>query len=206
VTNNLALEQITAYQPSPSEIQDHGAPCCRAALAWLRGVDASRIYRDGNWHPPAWLRKEYDWGPLAWPLYWCQLLDVDQLDCGALACIAVKLYSFRGVLASPVQLALRYPHHAAEQWSRLWAGEAMDAGWIAGGFCYHAACGVMEGDELRLWDPSSSRWRYPPASPAEAFASVVAIKVTQSAAEVPAKLRWEGLEVRSGEWQRLVTL
>ncbi len=196
-----SLSRITAYLNTPSTISDHDKPCCRGALAWLRGVDASNSYRDAHWHPPLWLRKEYGWGSVRWPLYWCGLPEKERLDCGALAAVAVELFRSRGQRVTPVQLALRYPSHATEQWSRMWEREGESAGWISDGICYHEACGVMEGGRMLMWDPTENRWLDPPLSANDAFGSVMALKVHDSTAGVPTELHWGGISLRPGEWQ-----
>ena len=201
---NAVLTQIAAFLRTPSTISDHGKPCCRGGRAWLRGVDASSSYRDAHWHPPTWLRKEYEWGPVQWPIHWCSVPHMEKLDCGALAAVAVELYRLRGLPVTPVQLALRYPHHAAEQWSRMWEREGLIASWITGGFCYHEACGVIEGENLLLWDPTENRWLDPPLSSNDAFASVMALKVAGPGAGMPARLHWGGTWLRSGVWQPLM--
>lgn len=199
-----ALDQIAGYLGSPSTISDHGQQCCRRARAWLRGVDSSNCYRDGHWHPPSWLRREYEWGPVPWPIYWCSIPQMAKLDCGALAAVAVELYRLRGYPVAPIQLALRYPKHAAEQWSCMWEREGMNSAWIHGDFCYHEACGVIEGGTLQVWDPTENNWLAPPSSPDNTFASVVAIKTPEPSGGEQAFRSWGGLRLRSGVWQRLM--
>jgi hypothetical protein len=198
------LSLISGYLGTPSTISDHGIQCCHGGRAWLHGVDASNSYRDSRWQPPTWLRREYEWGPVAWPLYWCSLPDMEKLDCGALAAVAVELYRLRGLPVTPVQLALRYPHHATEQWSRMWEREGLSSRWITDGFCYHEACGVIEGEQLLLWDPTENRWLDPPLSSKGTFATVMALKIAVSTPDVPANLHWGDTRVRSGVWQSVV--
>ncbi len=200
---DAALAQISDYLVTPSTISDHGRPCCRAARAWLRGADASRSYRAGHWHAPSWLRSDYEWGPVSWPIYWCSIPHLEKLDCGALAAVAAELYRLRGVPVIPIQLALRYPIHAAEQWVRMWEREGMSAAWIMGEFCYHEACGVIKGQAIHVWDPTENRWLTPPTSPNNAFASVVAIKIADPDSGEQVTLAWGSLRLRSGGWRSL---
>lgn len=201
---DASLVQISTYLAAPSTISDHGKLCCRRARAWLRGIDSSKSYRDGHWHPPSWLRIEYEWGPVAWPIHWCSIPEMAKLDCGALSAVAVEIYRLRGFPVTAIQLALRYPKHAAVQWSRMWEQESMSAAWIHGEFCYHEACGVIEGQTVQVWDPTENRWLVPPSSPNNTFASVVAIKVAEPEGSDQAILTWGGLRLRSGLWQSLV--
>lgn len=198
------FDRITSYFPLPSRIADHGAPCCRTALAWLRGVDATNSYVNGSWHPPTWLRKKYEWGPAQCPLFWCSLPDAQTLECGGLAATAVQLYRLRGQSVAHVQLVVRYPSQATEQWSRMWQRAGQDSKWILGNLCYHEACGVLEGTRIKLWDPTKNRWLEPPSSPAEAFASVVALRVFEPSGRTASRVDWEGISIRAGAWQVLL--
>ena len=199
-----ALAKIAAYLGTPSTISDHGKHCCRAALAWLHGVDVSSSYRDARWHPPTWLRRTYGWGCVSWPLYWCSVPEMEELDCGALAAVAVELYRMRALPVTPVQLALRYPSHATEQWSQMWKRDGQSASWITEEFVYHEACGVIEGSGMLLWDPTENRWLDPPFSANETFASVAALKVPESASDTLVQLHWGGVFFRCGAWQALL--
>jgi len=195
------LHKIASYLVSPSAICDHGGSCCLNARAWLRGVDASNSFRDAQWHPPTWLRNEFDWGPIPWPIYWCSLPKMDKLDCGALAALAVEVYRLRGIPVVPVQLALRYPLYAAEQWTRMWEREGLRPDWISGDLVYHEVCGVIEGQNLKLWDPTENRWLEPSLYSNPSFASVVSIKVASSRLQAQAVFYWSGIHVRAGVWE-----
>mgnify|MGYP001069271709 CR=1 FL=1 len=201
-----ALTKLAQYLPTPSRISHHGEPCCQRALAWLHGVDAVNSYRDAHWYPPTWLRKKYQWGPVTWPLYWCSIPEMERLDCGALSDVAVQLYRLRGQRAVGVQLILRYPQHVLAQWSRMWERAGLSPDWIAGEFCYHEACGVVEGAHLVLWDPTENRYLDPPVFVGETFASVVALKVADPVVAVPETLYWGGIPIRYGVWQSLILM
>lgn len=187
----------------PSTILHHQEDCCRTALAWLHGVDASHCYHRTQWYPPTWIRKKYNWGPIQWPIYWCDLPNAEQLDCGALAALAVNLYQLRQKSAVSVQMALHYPTHATEQWRNMWERQGVNASWISGEYCYHEACGILEGQELLLWDPTESRWIDPPSSLHEIFASVVALRVYLPE-NVPAQtVKWNTITIHTGIWNNL---
>ena len=200
---DTALDQISRYQEASSVISDHGMSCCRRARAWLRGLDSIKSFRIGHWHPPLWLRAKFEWGPAVWPIHWCTIPRLDQLDCGGLAAVARELYRMRGNRVTGVQLALRYPNHAMEQWSRMWEREGVRPSWIHGEFCYHEACGVIEDGTVNLWDPTENRWLAPPSSPGNNFASVVAIRIAEPEAGESVVLAWDDLQLRCGRWQTL---
>ena len=197
------IEQLAQYSPCPSLISNHEAVCCRTALAWFRGIDATFSYMGTDWHPPKWLRRKYDWGPVPWPLFWCSVAAAQRLDCGALAALAVQLYRFRGQPVTPAQLILRYPIHATEQWSRMWEREDLDSSWIVDNLCYHEACAVLDGSRLTMWDPTESRWLEPPGSPKEGFAAVVAVRIFKQPGLQGTVFDWEGVPVTCGIWNTL---
>lgn len=197
------LERLAAYLPSPSAITDHDDACCREALSWLRGTDAARSYAGGCWHPPAWLRAAFDWGPLEWPVSWCSVPRLEVLDCGALAAVAKQLFAMRGQRAVAVQLALRYPQYAIEQWIRLWERSGQSAAWISDQTCYHEVCGVLDGSRLSLWDPTESRWLDPPISADEGFGAVAALRVVWLGAG-PTVVVWGRAAVTCCVWSRLL--
>src|SRR5207244_4063127 len=101
-------ERLRDYLDAPSQFGDHGAVCCAVARGWLTAMDRSCSFRSGGWHPPAWLRARYSWGPVRWPVYWCEVPAADTLDCGSLAALATELFRRRGEKAASVQLILRY--------------------------------------------------------------------------------------------------
>ncbi len=200
---NDILAQIAVYLPNPSLIGSHDQVCCWDALAWLRGSDASNSYRGGQWYPPTWLRKKFEWGPHPWPLYWCSLPNMKALDCGGLAAVATHLTHMRGQSATSVQLVLRYPSYAAEQWLQMWKRKSLSTSWIANGLCYHEACGVLQGDHIFLWDPTENRWLDPPMSASDVFASVMAIKVPRLGSG-SCSLYWGDIPIHCGIWHSFV--
>lgn len=108
----------------------------------------------------------------------------------------------RRTRVAAVQLALRYPRHATEQWSRMWERGGNVAAWIHGEFCYHEACGVIDGATLEVWDPTENRWLSPPSSLQSGYASVLAIRIADFAVIERTMLTWGGLRLRAGIWQR----
>lgn len=194
---------VTAYLASPSTILDHAAPCCRDAVAWLRGLDTANCRRTGRWDPPAWLRRTYEWGPMRWPLHWCGVPTAERLDCGALAAVATRLFRARSQRAVPVQLVLRYPLHATAQWARMWSHSGEPASWVRGTVVYHEACGVIDGGLLRVWDPTESRWLHPPAShlAPPAFGGVAGVRVW--AEDEDDLLAWDHQRLSPGQWVQL---
>ena len=195
----VCVNQIQLHMPRASVIDCHNLSCCHSILAWFRGIDTAESYRDGRWHPPMWLREHFEWGPMQRPVHWCALPSFSKLDCGALAALVVQIYRSRGQVAYPVQLALRYPRHALAQWSCMWEREGLSAGWVGAKSCYHEACGILEGGNLRVWDPTENRWLSPPTSAAELYGAIEAMKLDVAPSQ-SFPISWYGIPFHAGSW------
>src|SRR5829696_6133350 len=73
----------------------HGKSCCTMAREWLFGTDHSQLNGQHRLMGPRWLRKRYEWGPSQWPMTWCQALEQESLDCGALAALTREIFVAR---------------------------------------------------------------------------------------------------------------
>ena len=201
VTPERSMFSIQRYQERPSAIDRHERLCCRRALSWLRAKDIAQSYSAGELCPPLWLRDQFSWGPMRWPIWWCSVPIVTSLDCGALAAIAVQIFKGRGETTIPVQLVMRYPRHAGEQWAALWDRSGARSDWIAGDLVYHEAAGVLNREELSIWDPTANRWLVPAESGSESFGTVVSLRVQQTRAqETDSRLFWRGSSILLDEW------
>jgi hypothetical protein len=208
-TDLLAVERYLLW---PSAITDHGGDNCQAAKAWLAALDKSRSARHGQWLPPSWLRDRFEWGPIQWPLAWCQVPRARTLDCGALAAVAAHLFEARGRRVFRVQLAATYPAEATDGWRRAWDAVDSDPGWVVGKLCYHEAVGVEQTNEsgntetvVQVWDPTACVWLDPDWTGTSGFAATVSIRFTASrtGAPDPDRLRWGTHELTPGAWKRL---
>lgn len=210
--NSVDLLAIEQYLPWPSQIIDRGGDCCSAAKAWLTALDKSRSARRGDWSPPSWLRDLYGWGPIQWPLSWCEVPRAKTLDCGALAAVAAYLLEVREHRVFRVQLAARYPAEATNGWRRAWEVVGSDPGWVAGRLCYHEAVAVEqamgEGSTeavVRVWDPTDSVWIDPSWVGESGFAATVSIRfiIPSSYRTNRTHLRWGSHRLTIGTWERL---
>jgi hypothetical protein len=189
---------------TPSSFSDHEADCCRRAKAWFGAMDISRRPADRPFAPPQWLRERYEWGPIRWPLYWCNAAISDQLDCGALAFLAKELLSMRGIPALAVQLIQQFSQDAVRHWESTWNSKGISAYWVAEDLVYHEACAVLRHDEtIAIWDPTDNCWISP--NGLSGYASTIAIRIFDFSdyADPSKMLRWGIHRVKVNAWTEL---
>jgi hypothetical protein len=113
------------------------------------------------------------WGPVRWPIHWCELLTDDGLvgDCGVHADVTSRLLTshlvshVRGraaLLALPLTLA---------HWRATWREADVSTAWIGQSSVHHEV--IRVGD--RWWDPSEARW-FPGAGAHVISGRVVALR------------------------------
>jgi hypothetical protein len=181
----------------PSDLSHHHAACCREAEAWFRVVDAAWTTSVA----PAWIRRRYDWGPVIWPLHWCEAIVAKHLDCGALAALAAASFSARGVPQARVQLVERFPDDNARHWSLLWKRASANVGWIFPGVVYHEACAVVSGRTIEVFDPTDNLWMPPDSLPG--YGSVLAIRLHQIASGADGLFSWGSHALVPDQWNTL---
>jgi len=180
---------------SPSSLSDHAGPCCTAARAWFGAMALSRPPCEGE---PVWVSRRHRWGPSPWPLFWCEAVTRETLDCGALAALALEAFRVRGVPVFHVQLVERVPAEWIAQWNAAWEASRCPADWIREELAYHEACGVLQGRQLSVWDPTDASWRKPDVT---GSAGIVAVRSLEpEGLRLPQTLIWSGLELKVGEW------
>ena len=185
---------------SPSEVLAHHRQCCAYARHWFRAMDRSLNWSTGGIPAPSWLTERYPWGPSEWPIYWCNAIRSEKLDCGALASIARDLFSDRGYTALPFQLVQVYSEQDITHWSKKWDGNPTPA-WTEGRLVYHEACAIMSGPEdIQVWDPSIGNW----VSPARTLGYEATLAVCISTPSSPAgRVRWGDHIIAVNCWVRL---
>ncbi len=188
------------YTP-PSSIAHHGKACCATAREWLFATDHSQLNGEHKLMGPRWLRRKYKWGPSHWPMTWCDAVEQDSLDCGALAAISTEVFTVRGLDCYPVQLIQQYSEETTSHWSSKWTTHPASTHWIDGALIYHEACAVQTGaNEIRIWDPSSACWVNPKQF--GGYGSVLALRLTTGTAGVQ-RFSWAHHEIASNDWQIL---
>lgn len=181
----------------PTYIHHHSNTCCFLARSWFLGMDKSSLLLQSASFMPIWIREHFRWGPSAHPIYWCQSITSETLDCGALAALTRESLCTRSILALPAQLIVKVTEQDCVHWSRMWQGKGFSCNWIRSPFIYHEVCAVLSelGNKIRIWDPSNNCWVEP--SQVSGYWRPVALRVE---AEYTTIMQWGNIEVRANEW------
>ncbi len=182
---------------APSRLSTHDASCCRVARAWFEAM--ARSHHDASGSPPVWVSDRWRWGPVRWPLYWCDAVRRPELDCGALADLAGAAFIAAGQSIWRVQLLERHDPERLAQWRARWAGLPGAPTWIFGQFAYHEAVAALREPELALWDPVDRQWREQDTGD-----PIAAIRITapgpKAAGGTAGAVTWRGRAVPLGTW------
>lgn len=186
-----------------SELSHHGEDCCEGARLWLRGMDFAQLNGSGLLSGPRWIRKQYEWGPSAWPMHWCQALNSSVIDCGVHAALAHEAFEARGVTSFRAQFVQGYGSNDVDQWRKRWGAEDVSDHWLGDGYIYHEGNAVLVGeDEVKLWDGSAACWLNPTQT--SGYGSVLAVRITTCGALAPdTELRWGAHALRPDVWESL---
>ncbi len=181
-----------------SSFGSHPQRCCEVARAWFRAMalsaGASRTARLET----TWISIRYPWGPSPWPLHWCKAVRSRELDCGAHTALAREAFALGGVPTSSVHLVQRIPPRTASHWQARWTRAGQPADWIAEDVVWHEACGVLEGDELVVWDSARAGWVTPGSGDGY---QVVAVRLCDPGdLRWPRKVRWGPAGLEIGRW------
>jgi hypothetical protein len=145
-----------------SELSHHGSDCCEIARHWVVAMDLAQLNGGDRLSGPRWLRARYEWGPSAWPMHWCELVERKIIDCGAHSALAHVAFQARGVPAFRAQFIQRYSQDAQAQWRARWGADKVSDHWIADDVIYHEGNAILVGeDEVKLWDSSAGAWLNP---------------------------------------------
>lgn len=201
------IEKASAQRPGgvwddfpASRLSHHCRSCCDLALAWLRAMDFAQLNAAGVLSGPRWLRERYEWGPSSWPLYWCEAVEHEKIDCGAHAAFAHEVFSARGVTSFRAQFIQRYNRDAIEQWRRIWDADEASSHWLGEDCIYHEGNAVLVGDDrVKLWDGSACCWVKPVQ--AGGYGSLLSIRILESDQRCEnSVLRWDMRGLPLNEW------
>jgi hypothetical protein len=136
-----------------SRVAQHDEPCCTDAVsilfARLRHVPdvGARV---------AAVPVLIEWGPTRWPVWWCDLVQPQEIvgDCGVHADVVSRLLNGAGIKHARGRAALRPPPHVAAHWRSQWLSAECDDRWIRANVVHHEVLRI--GD--RWWDPTEARW------------------------------------------------
>ena len=199
-----AIEKFSRFLPSA--ILHHGRECCVIAHEWFKASDISFLINGSIYSAPSWIRSQWKWGSVDWPLFWCQVPHLKTLDCGALAALSCEAFKQRGVSVFSVQLIQRFSSHDVQHWDKKWTENGLLPNWIFGSLVYHEACAVLIGanqvNQVRVWDPTDNTWLHPARCGGYATTAAVRFVVKEYPTKINA-LNWEGLVIPSNVWRKI---
>jgi hypothetical protein len=178
----------------PSALCFHEGECCTTARAWFLAMSRSLWRGKGG---PTWIANRYPWGPSRWPLYWCEAVEAEELDCGAHQALTVEAFRARGLRAVPVQLVQRQERHNLGHFHGRWEEGGSSPLWAGDGAAYHEAVGVIADGRVEVWDATVNAWLSP--DHVRGVRSIAAVRIggPHPAGEV---VSWRGVPVPLGEW------
>jgi hypothetical protein len=182
-----------------SEISHHGKVCCEIAREWIVATDFSQLGGASVFTGPRWLREKFNWGASSFPIYWCEAVRKEKLDCGALAALAHEVFTARGVESYRVQMVQRFSEIATAQWSLSWSdGEQLR--WTDKDLIYHEGCAIKTngGDEIKVWDASAGWWV--DAKSQDGYGALLAVRLT---ARENSHLIWGDYHLKANRWIKL---
>ncbi|HEX9931770.1 MAG TPA: hypothetical protein VGB08_02900 [Allosphingosinicella sp.] len=205
---DLILEPEVAPRPCPSArweafpyscISHHGAECCDVAREWVMAYDFAQLNGADALSGPRWLRQRWTWGPSGWPIHWCDAVERDTLDCGALGCMARELFAERGLVSFPAQFVQQYTTEATSQWQGKWEEEKVSTHWIDEDVIYHEACALVVGDgEVKLFDPSAGWWVNPRQT--GGYGALLSVRVFDGEGRT---WRWGDHSIEGNSWSKI---
>ncbi len=185
-----------------SEITHHDGRCCVEArewfLGWARSMEAASLV-EGGMRAPTWLSDRFEWGPSAWPIPWCELIEQKVIDCGVFAALAREVFLAQGTPAFPAQAVIRYSDRCTRHWQQYW--KEGDPGtsrelfpWVGSELVYHEICVVESKPGVaRFYDSTWGNWYIPQSR--LGYGSLVALRAFCSE-----DLQWGKYQIRPLEW------
>lgn len=196
-TRASVYEQWKDWQPS--QISHHGKICCEIAREWITATDYSQLNGDGLLTGPRWLRQKFKWGASSFPIFWCEAVRRDTLDCGALAALAGEIFRARGIKNLRVQLVQKFSDVATTQWTNSWGAGCTTLPWINGELIYHEGNAIETGDgKIKVWDASAGWWIDPKSG--NGYGSLLAIRVSSIGVPFDKTFAWGEYCLKAGVW------
>lgn len=137
---NLASSRLYEKFPHISHITEHeGCQGCQRMRAWVAGRTRSMIHVRSYKGTQAgmWLKDSFEWGPHSWPLYWCDLEDQLQIDCGAFASLFSHCLKTALVPHNRAQMIFAATSQERAQWDKRWRDVSAPSRWILDASVYH---------------------------------------------------------------------
>jgi hypothetical protein len=197
----MLFEPLLTYLATPTSFADHGQVCCASAMQWLLGMDYAHYRTAGREAPPTWIGRKFRWGPVNWPIHWCDIPDRESLDCGGLTALATKLLKTRGFDARPAQAIFEFGHNDVSHWRSRWSSANCRTGWLHERWAYHEVTAVIDQGCLKLWDPSFNFWVDPPTGRG-GYGDLVAVRVNADSQRPEELLHLGSYSLAPGSWSR----
>ncbi len=180
-----------------SVLVDHGE-CCELAKHWLLNMHRSLSFSKSegqSLHAPNWLRAKYQWGPVQWPLSWCEAVQKKAIDCGVFAAFAREILVSQSLTVYPAQVLLAQPRTYIDQWNLKWSHIFQQVEWIGENSVYHEVCAVQKKGEasVRIYDPTEGVWI--DSNMTKGINGVRGVAVIS-----PMSLDWGCYQVGQGKW------
>jgi hypothetical protein len=135
-------------------------------------------------------------------MHWCEAVQENTLDCGALGALSHELYRARGVRSFPAQFILEFNDVSTRHWSETWGAAGSCAPWISEGLIYHEGCAVAVGDdEIKLWDATATWWINPKQF--GGYAGLLAARVFDTAADPSSTFTWGEHRIPANTWHKI---
>jgi hypothetical protein len=186
-----------------SVFSHHREACCEVAREWIVANDYAQLNGGDLLTGPRWLRQKYEWGPSAWPMHWCEVVERKVIDCGAHAALAQEAFTARGVTAFRAQFVQKYSADATSQWRKKWGDEQVSDHWLTDDDIYHEGNALLVGeDEVKLWDASAGWWINP--RQAGGYGSLVAVRIFAEGQWGGGDgFRWGEHRIKPNEWHHI---
>ncbi len=199
VTLSDVLNRVIARMPA--HLSMHSSSCCTRARSWFITMACCTGAQD-DYSSLSWIHSQWEWGPSKWPMYWCEILEREKLDCGVLADLADLALQEKGKKTIRIQLIEEYDIYVCQNWRQVFSGAGCCVDWIHGCMVYHEVTGYIVGEDLKIWDPSDNNLVIFQNNAPKQHGRVVAIRLAPSEL-VPSEsiILWCGLQLSVGSWQ-----
>ncbi len=182
----------------------HHGECCQLARRWLYAMHRSKTFGRTDQQKiqaPIWLKRHFKWGPVQWPLSWCEAVQRTSIDCGVFAAFAREIFEQADeghFEIYPAQIILDQPKTFTDQWSMKWSPVFRDFNWIGEGHVYHEVCAIVDtsSDRVRIYDPTEGVWIDPMLE--RGINNVIGVNIKS-----PRMLDWGTLRVGLDQWHML---
>jgi hypothetical protein len=186
----------------PSQISHHGKLCCEIAREWITATDYSALSGDCLFTGPRWLRQKFKWGASKFPIFWCEAVRKDTLDCGALAALAHEVFTARGVKSNRVQLVQKFSSVATSQWTNSWSEDREPLAWVKDDLIYHEGCAIEVAErKIKVWDASAGWWV--DSKPANGYGALLALRLSGAGLQPHDSYVWGEHVIKPNEWQEI---